>query len=43
MYQFETAVELKQAVSQHIEFCNNERIQTKLNSCSAKEYPATAV
>jgi transposase InsO family protein len=43
MYPFETAEEMKQAVIQYIEFYNNERIQTKLNSCSPREYLATAV
>ncbi|WP_157778182.1 IS3 family transposase [Parageobacillus thermoglucosidasius] len=28
---------------QYIEFYNNERIQTKRNSCSPREYLATAV
>jgi putative transposase len=39
---FETAEEMKQTVLQYIEFHNNERIQTKLNSCSPREYLATA-
>jgi len=42
MHQFKTAEEMKQAVIQYIEFYNNERIQTKLNSCSPREYLTTA-
>ncbi|WP_409994121.1 IS3 family transposase [[Anoxybacillus] calidus] len=38
---WETAEELKQTVLQY-KFYNDERIQIKLNSCSPREYLATA-